>query len=65
MIYAGSVLNWIMKKDKGSPEMQKISDYIMEGSEGFFIAQYGTIFKLSFVFAIAIFLLYWSKVMNS
>jgi Na+/H+-translocating membrane pyrophosphatase len=62
MIYAGSVLNWIMKKDKGSAEMQKIAEYITEGSEGFFKAQYGTIFKLSFVFAIAIFLLYCFKV---
>lgn len=41
--------------------MQKIAGYITEGSEGFFKAQYGTIFKLSFVFALAIFLMYWLK----
>jgi Na+/H+-translocating membrane pyrophosphatase len=38
MVYAGSVLNWLMKKDKGTDEMQKIADYIIEGSEGFFKA---------------------------
>ena len=42
--------------------MQKIADYITEGSEGFFKAQYGTIFKLSFLFAVAIFLMYYLKV---
>lgn len=62
LIYAVYILNWIIKKDSGSVEMQQIAEYIIEGSEGFFAAQYGTIFKLSFVFAVAIFLLYWSKV---
>jgi Na+/H+-translocating membrane pyrophosphatase len=38
MIYAGSILSWLVKKDKGSHEMQKIAEYIMEGSEGFFVA---------------------------
>ncbi len=50
-----------MKKDKGTHEMQKIAEYITEGSEGFFKAQYGTIFKLSFIFAMLIFLLYFMK----
>jgi Na+/H+-translocating membrane pyrophosphatase len=36
----------------------EISDAIREGSEGFFMTQYGTIFKLSIVFGIAIFLFY-------
>jgi Na+/H+-translocating membrane pyrophosphatase len=31
--------------------MLEISDQIKEGSEGFFITQYGTIFRLAFVFA--------------
>jgi len=61
MIYACAIVNWLMKKDKGTHEMQKIAEYITEGSEGFFKAQYGTIFKLSFIFAMLIFLLYFMK----
>ena len=42
--------------------MIKIAEYITEGSEGFFSAQYGTIFRLSFIFASMIFTMYWWKV---
>jgi inorganic pyrophosphatase len=38
--------------------MQDISDPIKEGSEGFFIMQYGTIFKLAFFSAFLLFILY-------
>lgn len=61
LIYALYVLIWIMQRETGTPEMQKIANFITEGSEGFFKAQYGTIFKLSFVFALAIMLLYYTK----
>ena len=33
----------------------------LKGAEGFFIAQYGTIFKMSFVFAIGIMLVYFTR----
>lgn len=59
--YAGWVLAWIMKKDCGTQEMQTIAHSITEGSEGFFAAQYGTIFKLSFVFALGIMLVYFTR----
>jgi len=38
--------------------MQDISDSIREGSEGFFITQYGTIFKLALVCSGLLFLVY-------
>ena len=55
------ILAWIMRRDTGTPEMQKIADSISEGAEGFFRAQYGTIFKLSFIFAMAIMFLNYTK----
>lgn len=38
--------------------MQDVAEPIREGSEGFFMTQYGTIFKFSFVVAIALFCIY-------
>ena len=38
--------------------MQDISDPIKEGSEGFFITQYGTIFKLALLCSFLLFLVY-------
>lgn len=58
LIYAFKVLAWIMSQDGGTLEMRQIADIIVEGSEGYFLAQYGTIFKLSFVFSGALFLGY-------
>ena len=52
------ILCWILDKDCGSRAMQDISDPIKEGSEGFFITQYGTIFKLAVVCACLLFLVY-------
>jgi H(+)-translocating pyrophosphatase len=61
IIYAAYILIWIMQRETGTFEMQRIANSITEGSEGFFRAQYGTIFKLSFLFAIAIMLLYYTR----
>ena len=52
------LLCWILDKDQGSRAMQDISDPIKEGSEGFFITQYGTIFKLALACAFLLFLVY-------
>jgi ABC-type phosphate transport system permease subunit len=51
LVIAMWMLVWILKKDCGDKAMLEISDQIKEGSEGFFITQYGTIFRLAFVFA--------------
>jgi len=48
----------ILDKDQGTRAMQDISDPIKEGSEGFFITQYGTIFKLAAVCSVLLFLVY-------
>ena len=41
-----NMLGWILDKDIGPRSMQEIADTIKEGSEGFFITQYG-IFLIS------------------
>lgn len=55
------LLCWILDKDQGSRAMQDISDPIKEGSEGFFITQYGTIFKLAVVCSFLLFLVYMQR----
>ena len=53
-----NMLGWILDKDIGPRTMQEIAEPIKEGSEGFFITQYGTIFKLAFATAFGLFLIY-------
>ena len=48
------MLGWILDKDVGPRSMQEIAEPIKEGSEGFFMTQYGTIFKLAFVCAVGL-----------
>jgi inorganic pyrophosphatase len=52
------ILCEILNKDTGPKAMQEIAEVIREGSEGFFITQYGTIFKYAFLSAIGLFFLY-------
>lgn len=52
------MLVWILNKDCGDETMLEIADPIKEGAEGFFITQYGTIFRLAFIFAGCILLIY-------
>ena len=53
-----NMLGWILDKDIGPRSMQEIAEPIREGSEGFFLTQYGTIFKFAFATAIGLFFLY-------
>ena len=55
------MLCWILDKDQGTRAMQDISDPIKEGSEGFFITQYGTIFKLALLCSFLLFLVYMQR----
>ena len=55
------MLCWILDKDQGSRAMQDIGDPIKEGSEGFFITQYGTIFKLALATAVVLFFVYLNR----
>lgn len=59
------MLCWILDKDTGSRPMQDISDPIKEGSEGFFITQYGTIFKLAALCSLLLFFTYLNRPMAS
>jgi len=53
-----NMLGWILDKDIGPRSMQEVAEPIREGSEGFFMTQYGTIFKFAFVTAVGLFFLY-------
>src|SRR3954468_13098888 len=55
------ILCWILDKDQGSRAMQDVADPIKEGSEGFFITQYGTIFKLALVTSVVLFFVYLNR----
>lgn len=58
LIYSCFILVEILNKETGNEKMVEIADAIREGAEGFFLTQYTTIFQLSIVFGIAIFLFY-------
>lgn len=57
-IIAMNLLCEILNKDTGPRNMQDIAEVIREGSEGFFITQYGTIFKYAFFTSIGLFFMY-------
>jgi Na+/H+-translocating membrane pyrophosphatase len=48
----------ILSKDLGPRSMQDIAYVIREGSEGFFVTQYGTIFKFAGLTSVGLFLMY-------
>ena len=52
------ILGWILEKDIGPRSMQEVAEPIKEGSEGFFMTQYGTIFKFAFLITIGLFVIY-------
>ena len=52
------ILCEILRKDLGPRAMQDIAEVIREGSEGFFVTQYGTIFKYAFLTSIGLFIMY-------
>jgi inorganic pyrophosphatase len=58
IIFSLWLLGWILEKDIGPRSMQEVAEPIKEGSEGFFMTQYGTIFRLAFLSAIGLFVIY-------
>jgi K(+)-stimulated pyrophosphate-energized sodium pump len=52
------LIQWVMAKDTGTPEMRKISDAIKSGAEAFLRRQNNTIIMLAGVLAAVIFVLY-------
>lgn len=57
-IYARFLVEWIMSKDAGTPEMRVISDAIREGAESFLYVQYSAIASVACVVAAVLFLIY-------
>ena len=55
------ILCEILKKDVGPRSMQEIAEVIREGSEGFFVVQYGTIFKFAGFTSIGLFVMYYMR----
>jgi len=56
--FCSYLVNWILKKDDGTPEMRQISDAIREGAEGYLTTQYNTIAIIAFITAIGLFVIY-------
>jgi len=64
LVFLGIALNMlceILKKDIGPRAMQDIAEVIREGSEGFFVTQYSTIFKYAILTSVAIFFMYFMR----
>lgn len=58
IIFSIWLLGQILDNPTGTRAMQEVADPIREGSEGFFMTQYGTIFKLTFLCSIVLFFIY-------
>src|SRR5438046_9435333 len=55
---AVGLARWVLRQDNGTPQMRTVSDAIQEGAAAFLRRQYRTIFGLSIVLAVLIFVLY-------
>src|SRR6266705_1156279 len=55
---AVGLARWVLQQDNGTPQMRTVSDAIQEGAAAFLRRQYRTIFSLSVVLAVLIFVLY-------
>jgi K(+)-stimulated pyrophosphate-energized sodium pump len=58
LFVAGYLMSWVLKRDTGTPEMQKISNAIRQGAEAFLRRQNRTIGVLAILLAVVIFVLY-------
>lgn len=58
IVFSIWMLGQILDNSTGTKAMQEVADPIREGSEGFFMTQYGTIFKMSFLCSILLFFIY-------
>eukprot|EP00917_Polyrhabdina_sp_WS-2016_P010403 GHVP01022958.1.p1 GENE.GHVP01022958.1~~GHVP01022958.1.p1 ORF type:complete len:850 (+),score=148.74 GHVP01022958.1:1495-4044(+) len=59
--FAFWLLAWILAADCGTQKMKTVAEAIKQGSEGFFVVQYGAIFRLSLVASILLFFLYFFR----
>ncbi|MEO7018720.1 MAG: sodium-translocating pyrophosphatase [Ktedonobacteraceae bacterium] len=54
VIFAMYLANYVLKKDTGTPEMQKVADHIFKGAKAFLYRQYRTIAILALFAAIVL-----------
>ena len=60
-VLAYFLIMFIMAKDDGTREMKEVVDAIRLGSEGFFRTQYSTIFRMSIIVSIALYVGYLNR----
>ncbi len=58
LLVAVSLARWVLARERGKPEMQRISDAIQQGAEAFLARQYRTIAGLAIVVAVLIYVSY-------
>jgi K(+)-stimulated pyrophosphate-energized sodium pump len=58
LLFAIGLARWVLRKDRGTPDMLRISDAIQQGAEAFLARQYKTIASLAVIVAAVIFLGY-------
>lgn len=54
VLFAMYLANYVLKKDTGTPEMQKVADHIFKGAKAFLYRQYRTIAVLALLAAIVL-----------
>src|SRR5215467_5968377 len=54
VLFAIYLANYVLRKDTGTPEMQKVADYILKGAKAFLYRQYQTISWLAVAAAIVL-----------
>ena len=58
LAFAVWLARWVLSRERGKPEMQRISDAIQQGAEAFLARQYRTISVLAIVVALVIYIGY-------
>jgi K(+)-stimulated pyrophosphate-energized sodium pump len=61
LVMAGYFTRHVLSADTGTPKMQAIAGAIKEGAEAFLRRQYTTIYAISIILAILLFLLYYTR----
>ena len=54
VLFAIYLANYVLRKDTGTPEMQKVADHIFKGAKAFLARQYKTIGILALVAAVVL-----------
>jgi H+-translocating diphosphatase len=63
-VLADRITRFIETQPKGTTEMQSVVDAVRQGAEGFFKTQYGTIFRMTGIVSVIIFVSYLYRPLN-